>query len=219
MADALSCRLYLVTPPLGLGDLAAFAPRFAAALAAGDVASALVRVAPEAQGDVKRIAERMVEAAAPYETAILIEGEPRLAARVGADGVHVAGVGNSLSDALASLHPQHIVGAGALRTRDDAMTAGEAGADYVMFGEPRRDGWTPPLDETVERVDWWAGIFVTPCVAYAARLDDVAALAAAGADFVALGGALWSAPSVEQAIATAEEAAREAAAARTEAGA
>jgi thiamine-phosphate pyrophosphorylase len=219
MADAPSCRLYLVTPPLAVADLAAFAPRFAAALAAGDVASALIRVAPEAQGDAKRIAERMVEAAAPYDTAILIEGEPRLAARVGADGAHVSGVGDPLSDALASLHPERIVGVGALRGRDDAMTAGEADVDYVMFGEPRRDGWTPPLAETVERVAWWAEIFQTPCVAYAARLDDVAALAAAGADFVALGDALWSAPSAEQAIAAAEDAARKAAAARAEASA
>ena len=219
MAVAPSCRLYLLTPPLGLADLAAFAPRFAAALAAGDVASALVRIAPEAQGDAKRIAERMVEAAARADAAILIEGEPRLAARVGADGAHVTDVGDPLSDALASLHPQRIVGVGGLRGRDDAMTAGEADVDYVMFGEPRRDGWTPPLAETVERVAWWAEIFQTPCVAYAARLDDVAALAAAGADFVALGDALWSAPSAEQAIAAAEDAARKAAAARAEASA
>jgi thiamine-phosphate pyrophosphorylase len=219
MAVAPSCRLYLVTPPLGLADLAAFAPRFAAALAAGDVASALVRVAPEAQSDARRIAERMVEAAAPYDAAILIEGEPRLAARVGADGAHVTGVGDQLSDALASLRPERIVGVGGLRGRDDAMAAGEAGADYVMFGEPRRDGWAPPLAETAERVAWWAEIFETPCVAYAARLDDVAALAAAGADFVALGEALWSAPWAEQAIAAAEDAARKAVAARAEASA
>ena len=216
MADAPSCRLYLVTPPLGLGDLAAFAPRFAAALAAGDVASALVRVAPEAQGDARRIAERMVEAAARCEAAILIEGEPRLAPRVGADGAHVSGVGEPLADALASLRPARIVGVGALRGRDDAMAAGEAGADYVMFGEPHRDGWTPPLAETVERVAWWAEIFETPCVAYAAHLNDVAALATAGADFVALGDAVWSATSVEQAIAAADGAARKAAAARAE---
>ena len=216
MADAPTCRLYLVTPPLGLDDLAAFAKRFAAALAAGDVASALVRVAPEAQGDARRIAERMVEAAARCEAAILIEGEPRLAPRVGADGAHVSGVGEPLSDALASLRPARIVGVGALRGRDDAMAAGEAGADYVMFGEPHRDGWTPPLAETAERVAWWAEIFETPCVAYAAQLDDVAILAAAGADFVALGDALWSAPSLEQAVAAAADAAHKAAAARAE---
>jgi len=89
----------------------------------------------------------------------------------------------------------------------------------VMFGEPRRDGSIPPLADVVDRVDWWAEIFQTPCVAYAARLADVAPLAAAGADFVALGDALWSAPALEPAIAAAAAAARQGAAARAEAGA
>ena len=219
MADAPSCRLYLVTPPLGLGDLAAFAPRFAAALAAGDVASALVRVAPEAQGDARRIAERMVEAAARYDAAILIEGEPRLAARIGADGAHVAGVGEPLSDALASLRPERIVGVGALRGRDDAMAAGEAGADYVMFGEPHRDGWTPPLAETAERVAWWAEIFETPCVAYAAQLDDVARWRRPAPTSSRWATPCGRRPRSSRRSPTAEDAARKAAAARAEASA
>ncbi len=199
MAVAPSCRLYLVTPPLGLADFAAFAPRFAAALAAGDVASALVRVAPEAQGDAKRIAERLIEAAARCDAAILIEGEPRLAARVGADGAHVTGVGEPLFDALASLRPERIVGVGALRGRDEAMAAGEAGVDYLMFGEPRRDGWAPPLAETAERVAWWAEIFETPCVAYAESIEAAGRLARAGADFVAFETAIWNASSPAEA--------------------
>jgi thiamine-phosphate pyrophosphorylase len=209
-----SCRLYLFTPPLTADDVAGFAPRFAEALAAGDVASALLRIAPEAKGELKRIAERLLGAAAPYDAAILLEGDARLAARAGADGAHIAQGDEALAEALAGLHPERIVGAGALRSRDDAMAAGEAGADYVMFGEPRRDGFVPPLAETIERVAWWAEIFQTPCVAYAARLEDVAALAAAGADFVALGEAVWRAASPAQAVATATTAAASGAAAR-----
>jgi thiamine-phosphate pyrophosphorylase len=204
MAAASSCRLYLITPPLSGADLSAFAPRFAEALAAGDVASALLRVAPGAEGETKRIAQRLIEIAAARDVATLIENDARLAARVGADGVHVAGAGAELADALASLHPDRIVGAGRLRTRDDAMDAGEAGADYVMFGEPRPDGFTPPLEETVERVAWWAEIFQTACVGYAPTLTAVATLREAGADFVALGEAVWGAPSAAEAIARAQ---------------
>ena len=204
MAAASSCRLYLITPPLSVADLDAFAPRFAEALGAGDVASALVRVAPAAEGDAKRIVQRLVELAAPRDVATLVENDARLAARAGADGAHVAGVGAEPAEALASLHPARIVGAGGLRLRDDAMTAGEAGADYVMFGEPRRDGYTPPLAETVERTAWWAEIFQTPCVAFAGALDAVAPLTAAGADFVALGDAIWLAPSAAAATAEAQ---------------
>ena len=63
-----------------------------------------------------------------------------------------------------------------------------------MFGEPTADGWTPPVEETLEWVGWWAEIFTVPCVAFAPSLTDVGPLAAAGADFVALGDALWNDP-------------------------
>src|SRR5208282_5658705 len=195
MAAAPSCRLYLITPPLSGADLAAFAPRFAEALGVGDVASALVRIAPAAQGEAKRILQPLVELATARDVAALIESDARLARRVGADGAHVTGVGEGLAEAVTSLHPAHIVGAGGLRSRDEAMGAGEAGADYVMFGEPRRDGFAPPLAETLERIAWWAEIFQSPCVAFAGALEAVAPLTAAGADFVALGDAVWRAPS------------------------
>jgi thiamine-phosphate pyrophosphorylase len=71
------------------------------------------------------------------------------------------------------------------------MTAGEAEPDYLMFGEPAADGFVRPLDWRLERVGWWADIFHLPCIAWAASLDEVAPLAAAGADFVAPGDWLW----------------------------
>jgi thiamine-phosphate pyrophosphorylase len=73
----------------------------------------------------------------------------------------------------------------------------------VMFGEPRPDGFTPPAPETLERVAWWAEIFEPPCVGFAAMLDDVAPLAAARADFIAVGDAIWRAQSPRAALAQA----------------
>lgn len=198
-----SGKLYLLTPPLRGADLDAFVSTLAAMLEAGDVACVLARVAPEAEGDAKKVASRLVEIAAAAGVALLIDNDPRLAARVGADGAHISMSGAMLSEALASLKPERIVGAGLLRTRDDAMNAGEAGADYVMFGEPRRDGFTPPAEETIERVEWWAEIFEPPCVGYAATLADVGPLAEAGADFVAIGDAIWRAPAPVEALAQA----------------
>ena len=63
-----------------------------------------------------------------------------------------------------------------------------------MFGEPRADGYVPPLEQTLERCQWWAGVFQIPCVGYAAKLEEMPAIAATGVEFVALGDALWSAP-------------------------
>ena len=190
------CRLFLLTPKLTLAEVAAFAPRFAAAAEGGRAASALVRLAPGAESDAKRILAPLIDIAVLRDVALLVELDPRLAARLGADGAHVSAAAD-LKAALDSLHPERIVGIGGLKLRDDAMAAGEAGADYVMFGEPRRDGWTPPFEDTLERVGWWAEIFQTPCVGYAATFDDAEELAAAGADFVAVGDALWSAPALE----------------------
>jgi thiamine-phosphate pyrophosphorylase len=44
----------------------------------------------------------------------------------------------------------------------------------------------------LERVEWWAEVFEIPCVGFAANLDEVEALAQAGADFVAVGDLVWS---------------------------
>jgi thiamine-phosphate pyrophosphorylase len=116
----------------------------------------------------------------------MLDGHPEIVARAGADGAHLAGIG-AFTAALATLKPARIAGCGALATRHDAMLAAEAGADYVMFGEPDRSGRRPSFDAITERVAWWAEVFEVPCVGFAAALDEVGPLAAAGADFVALG--------------------------------
>ena len=74
------------------------------------------------------------------------------------------------------------------------MLAGEAGADYVMFGEPGAEARRPPFDAIVDRVTWWAELFEIPCVAYAASLEEIGPLCAAGADFIALGDAVFADP-------------------------
>jgi thiamine-phosphate pyrophosphorylase len=189
------CSLTLITPPLSGASADACAKIFADVLAAVPIASALVRLAPGAEGDAKSILAPFLKIAVAANCALIVENDARLAARLGADGVHVAGVGDALDEALESLKPERIVGVGALRMRDEAMTAGEKGADYVMFGEPH--GKTPAmaLDLLVERVGWWAEIFETPCVAYAQSVEAAGQLARAGADFVALDSAIWDAAS------------------------
>ena len=73
--------------------------------------------------------------------ALLLDGNVELVARGGADGAHLTGIA-AMEDALASLKPDRIAGIGGLTTRHDSMSAGEAGADYVLFGEP--DDAPPP---------------------------------------------------------------------------
>jgi thiamine-phosphate pyrophosphorylase len=197
------CSLYLATPLLSAADASAFGKIFAEALEAAPVACALVRFAPGSEAHAKAIVAPLLPPARDADCALLIENDARLAARLGADGVHVAGDGDDLVEAIKSLKPERIVGAGSLRTRDEAMTAGEMGADYVMFGEPHAGAQTRGLASLVsltERVVWWAEIFETPCVAYADTIAAAGPLAEAGADFVALGDVIWGSSSPPAAV-------------------
>ena len=183
-------RLYLVTPPL---DAPALEAKLAEAIEAADLAAVLAR--PPAAGEANLI-ER-VRAIAPAVQnrgiALLLDGHPEGVEAAGADGVHMTGLA-ALDTALPVLKPRYIVGCGGLSSRHDAMVAGERGADYVMFGEPDRDGRRPAFAAVLDRVAWWAELFEVPCVGWAMSLDEVAAVAAAGADFVALADAVWADP-------------------------
>ena len=185
-------RLYLVTAPLAAPAGTAGAA-IAAALGAADVACLLLRMAPAAERDRKDLVKAIAPGVQERGTALLVE-DPRLAAHTGADGVHAAGAGDAFAAALDSLKPERIVGAGSLVSRDDAMRAGEAGADYVMFGDAGFAGPGPDPDDVVEQVGWWAEIFNVPCIGFARHLCEVEAIAAAGAEFVGLGDAIWADP-------------------------
>jgi thiamine-phosphate pyrophosphorylase len=200
-------RLMLVTPVVA--DAEAFAPSLAAACAAADIAAVIVRLADgDERTQINRV-KALVRATDGRETALVVEHHPEIVARAGADGTHLIGA-DALVAAIPALKPDRIVGAGGLRERHDAMTAAEAGADYVLFGEPDEAGRRPGIDAVLERVAWWAEIFQIPCVAYAGQLNEVEKLAAAGADFIALSESIWTAdPTRAIAEATAEISPRE----------
>ncbi len=184
-------RLYLVTPPVV--DDAAFSTQLAAALAAGDVAAVLLRLAEADERTQINRAKALSAVVQDKGAALLLDGHADLVARAGADGAHLTGIAE-FTAALEQLKPERIAGVGGLVTRHDAMSAAEAGADYVMFGEPGAAGERPSFEAIEERVAWWAEVFEAPCVAYAASDEEVAPLAKAGADFVALGDWLWRDP-------------------------
>jgi thiamine-phosphate pyrophosphorylase len=184
-------RLYLVTPRLG--DAAAFVAPLSAALGAGNVAAVLLRLAEADEGSLIKRIKALAGVVQSKDGALIVDGRPDLVARGGADGAHLADI-EAFNDAVESLKPDRIAGVGGLATRHDAMLAAEGGADYVMFGEPDAAGKRPAFDAIEERVAWWAEVFEIPCVGYAASLDEVAALVAAGADFVALGDFIWQEP-------------------------
>ena len=185
-------RLILVTPVCtSAHDLV---PALTSAIAAGRVDAVILRLG---DGDDRSLIN-CVKALGPIVqdggAALLLQDHVHLVVRAGADGVHLT-QSSALEEALALLHPQdRIVGCAGLRARHDAMEAAESGCDYVMFGEPFADGGHLPVASVIERGQWWAELFQTPCVVYVPDIKDVAAAAATGAEFVALGEAIFADP-------------------------
>lgn len=190
-SDRPTPRLYLVTPPVD--DPRALVAALPEIFGAAEFAALLLRLAPS---DERTLINR-IKAVAPVvqkaEAALILDGHPELVAKSGADGAHLTGI-DGFVEAVEQLKPDWIAGAGGVFTRHDAMLAAERNADYVMFGEPNERSHRLPFDDILDRVSWWAEVFQVPCVAYAARLDEVAPLANSGADFIALGDFVFADP-------------------------
>jgi thiamine-phosphate pyrophosphorylase len=81
-------------------------------------------------------------------------------------------------------------------SRDLAMQAGEDGADYVAFGAffptTTKDA---PTHADPELLSWWSEIMELPCVAIGGiTAANCAPLVTAGANFLAVVGAVWAHP-------------------------
>src|SRR5262245_59100513 len=134
-------RLYLVTPqnPAGLADM------LAQALGAANIAAVLLRLPQmDERGQINQT-KALAPTVQDKGAALILDGHPELAGRAGADGAHLTGI-DVLQEALTTLKPARIAGCGGLDSRHDAMLAAEAGADYVMFGEPDENGNRPSFE-------------------------------------------------------------------------
>jgi thiamine-phosphate pyrophosphorylase len=156
------------------------------------VASLLLRWQAEADLTALRpITERLRLMAQERGVAVLVENRADLVTALGLDGVHLLLAPGAYREARRLLGPDLIVGVGCA-TRDEAMIAIEAGADYVAFGDFDD---SVPRELTVELTEWWGELMTAPCVAAGCtRPDDAARLRAAGADFIGAGAPLWLDP-------------------------
>ena len=182
-------RLYLATPVVD--DPALLMADLPGLLAAADVAAVLLRLKPTDQRTMISRVKTLAPVIQDGGAALLLDGHVELVARAGADGAHLTGI-EAMEDAMPTLKPDRIAGVGGLATRHDSMAAGEAGADYVLFGEPDAKGQRPSVEAIAERLQWWAELFEPPCVGFAASREEAHEFAAAGADFVLVGDFIWN---------------------------
>src|SRR5258707_7399083 len=182
-------RLYLATPEVD--DPSSLAASLPGLLAGTDVAAVLVRLKPTDQRNMISRVKALAPAIQAKGAALLLDGHVELVARAGGDGAHLTGI-EALKEALPTLKPDRIAGVGGLTTRHDSMTASEAGADYVLFGEPDARGQRPSIAAIAERLQWWAELVEPACVGFAVSREEAFEFAAAGADFVLVGDLIWN---------------------------
>jgi thiamine-phosphate pyrophosphorylase len=186
------CRLYLITPPVLPPD---FADRLATALDAGDVACLQLRLKDAPRDAVKRAIEALMPIAQARDVAFLLNDDAPLAAEMGCDGAHLGQQDGDHAGARRLLEGR-ILGITCHDNRHLAMQAGELGADYVAFG-----AFFPTTTKEathrapVELLEWWSEVFTVPSVAIGGiTAANCGPLVRAGADFLAVVGAVWNHP-------------------------
>lgn len=188
-----TCRLYLVTPPAL--DPAAFRDVLAAALDAGDVACVQLRLKDADDDAVRRAVDALRPVAQSRDVAFLLNDRPDLAVATGCDGAHV-GQTDMKADQARRILGDLIMGVTCHDSRHLAIQAGEAEADYVAFGAffptSTKDA---KFRATPDLLQWWSELMEIPCVAIGGiTAENCPPLVQAGADFLAVVGAVWNHP-------------------------
>ena len=193
-----ACQLYLISPP-AIDD--GFTSRLAAALDGGSVAAFQLRLKGIDEHAIARAAEPLQRLCADRGVAFIVNDSMALAKRLGADGLHLGQEDGDPREARALLGPAAQIGVTCHDSRHLAMEAGEAGVDYVAFGS-----FYPTSTKQVRHrpdpviLGWWTTLFELPCVAIGGITPaNAAPLVAAGADFLAVCAAVWSAADGEAA--------------------
>ena len=185
------CQLYLISPLDVGGD---FPARLDQAFDGGPVAAFQFRVKDVDQHEAARLAEPLQRLCADRDVAFIVNDDMALAKRIGADGVHLGQGDGDPREARAVLGPTAQIGVTCHDSRHLAMEAGDAGADYVAFGA----FFPTTTKETRHRPDpsilsWWAALFELPSVAIGGITPaNGRVLVDAGADFLAVCGAVWN---------------------------
>jgi thiamine-phosphate pyrophosphorylase len=196
-------RLYLITPPALDPDR--FAPQLDEALAGGDVACLQLRLKEVDDAAIRHAARILQPIAQQRGVAFIMNDRPDLAAELDCDGVHVGEEDMPYAEARRLMGPDRIVGVTCGDSRHRAVVAAEAGADYVAFG-----AFFPSLTKAgakyragPELLADWSETTVVPCCAIGGiTQENCPPLIEAGADFLAVIGAIWSYPQGPRAAVT-----------------
>ena len=190
--DRATTRLYLITPPALDPD--SFARELAAALSGGDVACVQLRLKEVDDAAIRRAAKILQPIVQGRGVAFVMNDRPDLAAEFDCDGVHVGEEDWPYARARQEVGPDRVVGVTCGDSWHRALVAAEAGADYVAFGAffPSGTKAGAKYRATPEILRDWSETTVVPCCAIGGiTQENCLPLVEAGADFLAVIGAIW----------------------------
>jgi thiamine-phosphate pyrophosphorylase len=180
----------------GSGKRSGVSDQLRAALGAGDVASLQLRLKSAADEDICRAADRLMPIAQSTGVAFILNDRADLAAKLGADGVHVGKDDMPYREARALVGIERIVGVTCHDSRHLAVEAAAAGANYVAFGAffPTATKEAKTKAE-IELLIWWSDLMTVPVVAIGGiTVENATPLIDAGADFLAVSAGVWNHP-------------------------
>ena len=183
----MNAQIFLIAPVKG--ETKDLSRSIGEALGATHIAALLLPRGSRDEDDYQKLAEEILPMAHAHGCALLLDDAPMLAKKLGADGVHMSGDIKSLREALKLLKPDMIVGTGAVHSKDEAMRKGEAGVDYVFFGDI--DGRSD--DNLFKLASWWAETFEIPAI-YSDPAAAPGNLQLPDCEFIALSDSIWSSP-------------------------
>lgn len=168
----LPCELYLVTmpdfdPSRELADLAKVLSRWT---------PAALRLSTTDETRARSCVNAIRDTVHAHGTALILTDLPALAHELGCDGVHLTSSPAQCLTAREELGRDLQLGVFCGTSRDDAMSAGELGADYISIAPNAPD-----------LVAWWSQMMELPIIAEDIETEEQAlTMIKANADFLAV---------------------------------
>jgi thiamine-phosphate pyrophosphorylase len=186
-----NCQLYIISPETIIID--EFKVQLREAIAGGEVAVFQLRLKNVADEFIIQAAKELLPICHEYGVQFILNDRPDIAAKVGADGVHIGEDQDGTLEQARKIMGKKIIGVSCYGSVDRAMDMAENGADYVAFGAfyPTTTK-APKARPDAEILTWWVTNSTVPCVAIGGiNAGNCVPIVKAGADFIAVVSAIW----------------------------
>lgn len=192
-------QLYIISPEKI--EIAPFSKRLKNVVEDGNVSVFQLRLKNVDDEFIIDACEKLIPICHKKNIQFILNDRPDIAAKVGADGVHIGeDQDGTCEGAREILGKDKVIGVSCYGSVDRAMDMAAKGADYVAFGAfyPTTTK-KPKARPEPEILKWWVTNSTVPCVAIGGiNSENCKPLVNEGADFIAVVSAIWGHPKGEK---------------------